>query len=1351
MAYDLLEPETQTGYDVIEPESKGYDVIEPIDTPSLRPVLSESELGSTTPPRNLAFDVQTAVQEPRLESTGMGVLPEHGLLTAAGIGPEHMPDAVELQEATRMGAANKSPISLGVALPLTAVAKTVTGIADWGTSIEGFPQLVAAMIPGLDLVMAGKFAADMVEGGIVSAEDLGKAAANKDWQGVADSSANFIASAYGTKAVTGHAIKTGKARWDRFSERVVPGSVEMPVIGIEKEAQQRRDLIAQTAVPRLKDDLGQPVPFTERTAAAVTEAEVKPETPKKEDALPDWAREAMIRDGLDPNRPFNDVDLKNPSVRSAIESDPTLTPEQKVQLLKTGSLKKAEPPKVAEVVATEKEMVGMGGATMEEVAPSPTSLKNETGVLERHLHGLPEAYPGETQKMLPAMLRARDTLSKDPLAGSRLAEDLKQNPERGLTGDESALLLQHKDALLKAKNDAASKTLSKDPTIKAEGELAFENASNQLLDLLDALKFRGTQAGRELRWRQALLFEDFSFESMRSDKRASVGRELSERENAEIKSLHDKIAELEKQLSEKETASTTTERTTAIEESVAEAKTSFKATATERDLAGERSDVIDHLKERAQENGDLIGSNASIQKLMELLAREGVTERTAMENAVHGILKEIMPDMTLLETQDLMSGYGKYKPLSKDPIKTIVRGIKGEIQQVRKLLDFFSGKAPAKTGVERRIPTQIEHAFIKVVNEAKKAFGTIPTDPAAALKSALDAINTRLKNRLTDLKQEVATRQKIVREKTPSPYNEETLRLRKEIEEVQKQHDEIFGKPELTDAQRLSLAEKSADRQIAELEEQLRTGRIFSEGKKPSVLTSDRLEAARAKIEALKEERAAARETIQPTAEPEARMLQQILTRYRNLEASYKDRLARGDFSKRVRKEQPVSDAILDARARVEQAKNEFHKGLQADKLARQTRLQKIWRSIRQTKDAFVNITSSYDLSAPRQAFFALLANSNRVLTSPRAGAKLLAEPFVRMIQALKSEVMSARLEQRLKDRHNAKNGVDKMAKVEFTDIHAEKFTRYEENARSILDEWAQLPWKTGNAVKSTVTAPVKVLAKGVRMSNRAFITFLNTAKAGLLDHLLEVNFRDRPPTEVELLVIGNAINVATGRGKLNPALAKAASEVMWSPKLFFSRLQALTLQPLWGGGPLAGSGRARKIVAKEYARVIISGTALYGISRYFDDDNQEKLTSSDFGKIERDNTRIDLWEGFQQPVVLGARLATGESTSIAGKTRDIDTFGTGEVIWNFFKNKARPDIVAAVKASIAVVDLGKGDKDVRVTPGEAVKGMVPVPLAVREVIEVMQEQGMTEGTIIQILSTFGAGVSNYEGRESQK
>lgn len=55
--------------------------------------------------------------------------------------------------------------------------------------------------------------------------------------------------------------------------------------------------------------------------------------------LPDWAREVMVRAGLDPARPFNDKDLQNPSVRDAIQSDSTLTDEQKFNLLKTGSAK----------------------------------------------------------------------------------------------------------------------------------------------------------------------------------------------------------------------------------------------------------------------------------------------------------------------------------------------------------------------------------------------------------------------------------------------------------------------------------------------------------------------------------------------------------------------------------------------------------------------------------------------------------------------------------------------------------------------------------------------------------------------------------------------------------------------------------------------------------------------------------------------------------------------------------------------------------------------------------------------------------------------------------------------------
>jgi hypothetical protein len=271
-------------------------------------------------------------------------------------------------------------------------------------------------------------------------------------------------------------------------------------------------------------------------------------------------------------------------------------------------------------------------------------------------------------------------------------------------------------------------------------------------------------------------------------------------------------------------------------------------------------------------------------------------------------------------------------------------------------------------------------------------------------------------------------------------------------------------------------------------------------------------------------------------------------------------------------------------------------------------------------------------------------------------------------------------------------------------------------------------------------------------MSNRAFITALNVQRAALADYLLAINFKDRAPTDADLRVIGNLVNVSTGRGKLSRGVAAVTGQVLWSPSLLASRLQVLMGQPLWTGllsGDAKGSLRARKIVAKEYARWLISGAALYAISRLFDDDEDEaEMTSSDLGKVVRGNTRIDPWAGFQQPIVAVNRIVSGESTSIEGKVRDINA---GEVIWNFFKNKTRPDIVAAVKVAIAALDSSKDDRDVRVTPAEAARAVLPVPLALQDVIAVMREQGMAEGAIIQVLSEFGVGVSNYEELERQR
>lgn len=1077
-----------------------------------------------------------------------------------------------------------------------------------------------------------------------------------------------------------------------------------------------------------------------------------------------------------------------------------------------------------------KPLISMGGE-LATAQPTGTGLANAVGAQERVGFDLPPAYATIPRKMIPVWNASEEVIRKDPKAGENLAAELKINPERGMTDEDSALLLRHKVALENAKNQAAEDSITAGtPEAKQAAMDRFDNISNQLLDLLDAAKFRGSQWGREGRWRQALAFEDYSFESMRRQKRMKADRELTPEEEAETKREYEDITAKQKAAEAARVKDEQNAREAQAKEVVAETiktartrQTRQKAAGVVRDLTAEQTEIVTYLKDHFIENGDLSDTQSSIKKLMELLVeREGITERLPLETRVHEILSGVDPTLTREGTLDLMSGYGKSKLPSQEPAKKIVRDISQQIISVRKLLDYFKGKRPSLTGMLRDAPSDIQRGWVSMVNEAKKVFKLdVPVDNARSIKSATDAINTRLKNRISDLKQEIATRQKIIRERSPSPYNAETLRLRQELELLQVQHAEIFGSG-LTPAQQLDRLEKSAERQIKELERQIKSGEIFSRSRQVLGLTSEKLDAAKAKIEELKLQRQFAREALQPRPEPEvvknearisaldkqiaaiekqladdavfskskkprtpsedARVIERekklaelkqerqfarernqpgmepheqfllnYLLRVRQREAAYKERLAKGDFEKQVKPKRELSPAVLSALADVEKAKSDFQRGLHEYDRARRSRSKKIWDAIQDTRNAFVNIVSSYDFSAPRQAFFALMANTSRLVTHPTIGAKLLAVPFRNMFQAWSNENKSATIEQWIKNRPNALSGADKAAGIQYTDIHSTTFSKREENARSILDEWAKLPLRTGNAAKSTVTFAPKVGAKGVRMSNRAFITYLNTTRALLFDELLRANYQDRAPTDLQLKSLGEIVNLSTGRGNISPKTAEVTSQILWAPSLLASRAQVMFGQPFVGKiGREAGS-KARFIVAKEYARWITSAALLFAVSRMFDDKEEEEPTSSDFGKVVRGKVRIDPWGGNQQLAVLMARIIQGQTTSIEGRTRDLDKTGMGEVIFNFFKNKARPDLVAAVKATIAMIDLRKDDKDVRVTPAEAVKGAVPVPLAIREVIEVMRDRGMTEGAIVEAMALFGAGVSVYEEREAQK
>jgi hypothetical protein len=287
------------------------------------------------------------------------------------------------------------------------------------------------------------------------------------------------------------------------------------------------------------------------------------------------------------------------------------------------------------------------------------------------------------------------------------------------------------------------------------------------------------------------------------------------------------------------------------------------------DLNERKADAIEKLKAKV-EQGKLDEITTQVQKLARIAVEQGAKGWRAVTDAVHAELKEIIPDLDYRDTLDAITGHGKFKIPSQDAVSRELRDSKAQGNEVRKIQEVIARQPVKPTGLRRDVPSDIKRRLTKVYEEMKRRYGITVTDPATQLRSALQARKTYYTNRISDLLHEIEARKLTVRGKTESPTDPQLETLIAEYKKVKAEHDDIFTKPGLTDAQRLALAEKGVDRQIADIENQLKTGYIFPESK-TAKLTSSALEAKRARLQALKDEREWARDLAQPQPEVEAR------------------------------------------------------------------------------------------------------------------------------------------------------------------------------------------------------------------------------------------------------------------------------------------------------------------------------------------------------------------------------------------------------------------------------------------------------------------------------------------------
>lgn len=472
-----------------------------------------------------------------------------------------------------------------------------------------------------------------------------------------------------------------------------------------------------------------------------------------------------------------------------------------------------------------------------------------------------------------------------------------------------------------------------------------------------------------------------------------------------------------------------------LKESLAEKKNA-ETSYGKRDLASEKTAAIEGLKESAQDGATPKEIGKYAKSIAENFIRSEVEAGKAAKDvagesvdaAVHDALKEAFPDITISEASDAWTGRGNFKLLDTDPVKVRFREARSEQQKLRTIEQLEKeGQAP-KTGQERQADTDLARRRTKQINEIKKKLGIVTTDPATQLRSALDAIHTRNKNRIADLRHENATRKRIVREKREAPSDAESLAQRAEIERLKAENREIFGDRELTDGQRLDKALKAAERAETQAEADLSRAEKGDFGpSKTSKPTPDsaKLDEVRARTAAIRE-RATLLRDLDSHFQDQKRIKEQtaqIADVDRRIEEVTKQ-INEGDVKAKPASTKPVIPELADKRAELAEL-NKIKAKLQAAEKGKspseieqakiedvQKRIDEVTRQINEG-DVAAKPKPASTASVPRQELQAELAELNKIRQTLRNASKPKKSAEEISLQAAKTRIVNRMVDQR--------------------------------------------------------------------------------------------------------------------------------------------------------------------------------------------------------------------------------------------------------------------------------------------------------------------------------------------------
>ena len=742
-----------------------------------------------------------------------------------------------------------------------------------------------------------------------------------------------------------------------------------------------------------------------------------------------------------------------------------------------------------------------------------------------------------------------------------------------------------------------------------------------------------------------------------------------------------------------------------------------------------------------------------------------ITEEEVM-NAIVKDVSKFLVGVDANQVRDAITGFGHNFRQSRYDSQRLMNDLRSQARAKRQL-DYMNEKnqLPPATGMVRDDPSLDLRKLNREVQERKKEVDET-SGGQNRLKGALQSAKTRLRNRIEDLEEAIATGEKIERSMRTPVEDDELRKLRERRDELQRAYDEMFKTERgLTDEQRVKTLEKSLSRELERTLEDLARAKAgdFSPRAKRSRVNSATADALRQKIEDVKNSILELKSAAYEFGLTPEEIAKKHAQKFRAREAAIlraAERIEKGDLRKDVKPQPPMPKEDQKRYDEMGRQLKKAHQKLAAMRLAaEESTAPSFWRK---GKEWLKFVSAAQRAVKATLDFSAVLRQAARIsLGHPTMAVRGFGKAWKSManevsLQAVNDEIMSDESVQEAVEKY----GLHLREVDAISNRDVEMFHGMESSTINFFG-------------KKVALVDIPFLGELMLKSERHYITYLNVVSAELYSAI--VNDTNRFPggaTPWQKKMLCDMINIWNGSGALSKdrrqAMQKSGlNEVFWAPGLALSRIQSTIGYDMWH--PLTAKGiqaadktftpvsiDERKTMAKlglrEHVKSSLAMLALGALLRSVlgDDDEKDRWDNSDwFEKLLMlasptiGSTTNDLTGGERSIYRLLHDVIKGEKRSSTGRTQKLgEKFGSPTVtqmLFRFTEGKLSPwasELLAFLNGKDYVGEASTLKKSII----ESI-----VPLTFTDLYDQVTETGVGKSLVTIPLTLFGAGGSTYD------